>query len=393
MIHSMHFVLLISGLFMLSACVPRQYHFVTELKTWTEAQTYCRQHYTDLATIDNQEDTDELINTVKGDVERVWIGLEKSGDMRWQWSLGDPAFYREGEMEFRQWDHNQPDDTKDCVWMQKGKWHDDDCTYNYVFLCYDENSDKKYILINERRTWRKAQSYCREHHTDLVSVRNQTENDMIWNSVKLENQRTGWGGETRGDSGEDGRDVAWIGLFRDSWRWSDRSNSSFRYWKSEVPDNDGGNENCAVVWLNNKKYWGDRGCSERNKFVCYEDKLILINESLTWGEALNYCREHHVDLVSVHSEKIQNKVKAVVEKASTANVWLGLRYSCTLGFWFWVSGESSCYQNWAPGNGTVVEECVNEGRTGAVESGGNKKWISLPENTRLNFICSNYKEV
>ncbi|XP_030635257.1 macrophage mannose receptor 1-like [Chanos chanos] len=283
-----------------------------------QTQTYCREHYTDLATIDNQEDTDELIKTVKGDVERVWIGLEKS----------------------------------------------------------EKNvSSDRYIVIKETKTWREAQSYCREHHTDLASVRNQTENHMIWSLIN--------------DSTSDAR----IGLFMDSWKWSDQSNSSFRNWASGQPDNNEVIEKCTVMQVTGDELgqWHDSSCGDEKPFVCYEDKLILINETLTWSEALNHCREHYVDLVSVHSEKIQNKVKAVSEKASTAHVWLGLRYSCSLGFWFWVSGESPCYQNWAPGNGTVVEECVNEGRTGAVETRV-KQWISLPENTRLNFICSNYED-
>ncbi|XP_030635250.1 secretory phospholipase A2 receptor-like [Chanos chanos] len=255
-------ILFLTGLFTLSTCVNHQYHFVNVTKNWTEAQTHCKEHYTDLATIENQEDTDELIKTVKGDVERVWIGLEKSGDERWQWSLGDPAFYREGEMEFTNWDEDAPKD---------------------------------------------------------------------------------------GSSSED----------------------------------------CVVIRGNGK--WKNKACTEMKPFVCYDDKPILINMNLTWSEALNCCRGHRMDLVSVHSEKIQKWVMKRVEKASTDHVWLGLRYSCSLGFWFWVSGESSCYQNWAPGNGTVLEECVNEGRTGAVETRGDKKWISLPENNRLNFICSNYE--
>ncbi|XP_030635245.1 macrophage mannose receptor 1-like [Chanos chanos] len=365
-----------TGLFMLSACVPHQYHFVNVKKTWTEAQTYCREHYTDLATINNQEDTDELIKTVKGDVERVWIGLER----RWQWSLGDPTFYREGEMEFTNWNQGEPNhlSNQHCTEMRAhGKWNNDPCNKKQMSVCYDGRkvSSERYIVINETKTWREAQSYCREHHTDLVSVRNQTENNMIWSLIK--------------DSSS-----AWIGLFMDSWKWSDQSKSSFRNWAPGQPGNNGGIENCAVMQVNGAHVgqWHDFSCDNAKPFVCYEDKLILINETLTWSEALNYCREHHVDLISVHSEKIQNKVKAMVGKASTAHVWLGLRYSCTLGFWFWVSGESSCYQNWAPGNGTVMEECGNQIITGGVESGGKKEWISFSETERLNFICTNYEE-
>ncbi|KAK9963951.1 hypothetical protein ABG768_005163, partial [Culter alburnus] len=81
----------------------------------------------------------------------------------------------------------------------------------------------------------------------------------------------------------------------------------------------------------------------------------------------------------------------VVHRASTEAVWLGLRHSCTVGLWFWVSGQTVCYQNWAPGNGTGEEECEHTVRSGAVQSGGDQRWISRPETDRLNFICSRYE--
>ncbi|KAL1276641.1 hypothetical protein QQF64_036264 [Cirrhinus molitorella] len=107
-----------------------------------------------------------------------------------------------------------------------------------------------------------------------------------------------------------------------------------------------------------------------------------------WSEALRYCRQNHVDLVSVHSEEIQRRVMNVVKGASTAVVWLGLHNYCIMNMWLWVSGEMVCYHNWAPGNGTTQENCKLENRKGAVQSGGDQTWISLPESHKLNFICS-----
>ena len=126
-------------------------------------------------------------------------------------------------------------------------------------------------------------------------------------------------------------------------------------------------------------------------FLLPPDKLILIQQNLTWREALWYCRENHLDLVSVHSEEIQLWVKEVAQKASTEHVWLGLRHTCAQSLWYWVSGFSICYQNWAPGNGTGEEDCWSVERTGAVQSGGQQQWVSLPENQKLNFICTTYE--
>ncbi|XP_053471633.1 macrophage mannose receptor 1-like [Ictalurus furcatus] len=227
------------------------------------------------------------------------------------------------------------------------------------------------MLINEKKTWYDAQTYCREKHTDLVSVRNKTENDEIWKVIKNPSNEN-----------------VWIGLFNNSWKWSDQSNSSFRYWSSDKPS---GGLNCAAVNVSDQDHWTNVDCTEKLPFICHENKLILIKQNLTWKEALNYCRNHHYDLVSVRTEEMQLWVKEVVQNASTENVWLGLRHTCALGFWYWVTGEMICYQDWAPGNGTGFEDCSHEERTGAVQSGRKQQWISLPQSDTLNFICSTYE--
>ncbi|XP_048826109.1 putative C-type lectin domain family 20 member A [Brienomyrus brachyistius] len=214
--------------------------------------------------------------------------------------------------------------------------------------------------------WSDAQSYCRQSYTDLANVRNQEDNELIHKMVRSKT----W---------------VWIGLFQDTWGWSDLSNSSFRNWKTGLNDNVG--DTCALAQVTWPGTWDITPCAEKHPFICYDDNLILVNSNVTWNEALNYCRTHYSDLVSVHNEEIQNWVSRLAEKASTDHVWLGLRFSCYLNFWFWVSAENVCYQNWAPNNISNSNLC---GTTGAVQSKDPHYWVSLPETMELNFICSKY---
>ncbi|XP_058236218.1 macrophage mannose receptor 1-like isoform X2 [Hemibagrus wyckioides] len=379
MSHKWGFVILFFSVSCIEAYIPHRYNFVNENKTWSEAQTYCRVKYTDLATINNMREIKKLNHTLmKENAKKAWIGLQREGPGKWQWSLAEQTFYRDGDT-YRNWHSGEPNGGvayQFCAEMytNDGKWNDHNCVALNPFICYEEkNESTKYVVINETKSWYDAQIYCREKYTDLVSVRNQTENDEIWRMINSSVHQK-----------------VWIGLFYDSWKWSDQSNSSFRYWSS---DQNSGGLNCAAVSESEKRYWSDVNCTEKLLFICHEKYLILINETLTWWEALRYCRNHHHDLVSVRTEEMQLWVKEVAQDASTEHVWLGLRHDCVQRVWFWVFGSMVCYEDWAPGNGTWNEDCSHEKRSGAVQSEGERKWIELHESHKLNFICSTYDDL
>ncbi|XP_036452782.1 macrophage mannose receptor 1-like [Colossoma macropomum] len=198
----------------------------------------------------------------------------------------------------------------------------------------------QFHVVEEKKNWTNAQKYCREKFTDLATIESQEEMEAVKSVLK----------RTAGNF--------WIGLKQKdkndntSWIWSDGSNCTYRYWSTGEPNN-GGGEMCVQLLQNPEYRWNDAGCQWSHPFICYEKiPLILINQNKTWREALRYCRENHVDLVSVHTHEIQDWVEIITKNASTANVWMGLRHTCVLSIWFWVSGSTLCYQNWALRNGT-----------------------------------------
>lgn len=44
---------------------------------WTEAQKYCQANYTDLATIQSEEEMDAVADVLQGSQEKFWIGLKQ----------------------------------------------------------------------------------------------------------------------------------------------------------------------------------------------------------------------------------------------------------------------------------------------------------------------------
>lgn len=92
-----------------------------------------------------------------------------------------------------------------------------------------------------------SQELCRSQHTDLVSIHSAEENSAIAELAK---------------SWEPNK--VWLGLFKDTWKWSDASETSFRYWRSGLPTAG----NCVSVAVSQWGRWIDVDCNQKAPFTC-----------------------------------------------------------------------------------------------------------------------------
>ncbi|RVE71053.1 hypothetical protein OJAV_G00070670 [Oryzias javanicus] len=234
-----------------------QHHYLVfnETKTWTEAQSFCREKFADLATMDNMEDMNILNGLAVP--EMAWIGLYDDVN-GWKWLMSDPNFYINDGANFRNWKAGEPNNYnghESCTILKSadsGKWNDAPCDWSVEAMCCNVTGlNVTFVYINKTMTWPEALMFCREHHTDLASVRNMEENQKIMELLPAGKQ-------------------VWIGLYRDTWKWADGSNSSFRNWLSAEPNNyQVQNESCAAADFTNFGQWDDRNCDEKKPFICY----------------------------------------------------------------------------------------------------------------------------
>uniref|UniRef100_A0A3B3WKV8 C-type lectin domain-containing protein n=1 Tax=Poecilia mexicana TaxID=48701 RepID=A0A3B3WKV8_9TELE len=127
-----------------------------------------------------------------------------------------------------------------------------------VFDYFTEtNTTHKYHLINQKKTWQEAQSYCREKHTDLISGTKQLQDEEV---KKLMNSTS---------------DSSYIGLFRDTWRWSDGSSFSFRHWNKDFNNQIINSGQCAMTKFDDGGRWRNVNCTERKPFICYDGEFLV----------------------------------------------------------------------------------------------------------------------
>uniref|UniRef100_A0AAQ5YJ90 C-type lectin domain-containing protein n=1 Tax=Amphiprion ocellaris TaxID=80972 RepID=A0AAQ5YJ90_AMPOC len=95
--------------------------------TWTEAQSYCRAHHTDLASVRNMTENQKVVELIPSG-RKVWIGLFRHLSC-------------DGEAEFRNWYNGEPNNFAQneyctAMWYSE-KWNDYPCESTIPSVCSD----------------------------------------------------------------------------------------------------------------------------------------------------------------------------------------------------------------------------------------------------------------
>ena len=111
---------------------------------------------------------------------------------------------------------------------------------------FSERGPARYILVQTKMSWSRAMTYCRSNYTDLVSVRNMSENNQI---TSLLSEKT------------------WIGLHRRPWAYfSDETPKTFTFWYPGEPSTDTVTS-CTLVHRDTRM-WSDVDCKSKYPSIC-----------------------------------------------------------------------------------------------------------------------------
>ncbi|KAG9278351.1 macrophage mannose receptor 1-like, partial [Astyanax mexicanus] len=225
-----------------------------------------------------------------------------------------------------------------------------------------------YHLITENKTWYEAQSYCRKNYTDLVSIRDQEQNEAVKKA------------------GMKSSDFFWIGLLRDDWEWTDGGRSAYRNWDAGFPRSPT-LSNCTQLTANGK--WQNVPCSNTAiPVLCSNTFLHVSEDRMNWENALYYCKkDNRTGLLHIHTESDHNEVKNELRRRGiSGTLWVGLGQSQLFGFWFWSDGSDlGSWTNWVGGQ---VPQLPLSQHCGAIDTEQDFKW--LDKNCRYAFrvLCT-----
>ncbi|KAI7808400.1 putative secretory phospholipase A2 receptor-like [Triplophysa rosa] len=237
-------VLLIIQLYGLASCAIKQHYFIDQMKTWDEAQQYCRTNYHDLSTFIDEIEEQQFLKEAVSQTSDAWIGLNKYSGT-WKWTTGEVTTQIS-------WDNGEPDSNY-CAYLHKDrkKLYDGGSYYTRTFFCM---KIFEIVVVQQSESWEGALEYCRHHHDDLASL--SSSRSMTDALSKITGAQTQY---------------VWIGLrfLAGGWFWISGDDLILNVWSSAGPPQcPAQNQRCAALDKNTQT-WTPRDCEEKLNFLCF----------------------------------------------------------------------------------------------------------------------------
>ncbi len=240
------------------------YVFVTEVKTWSEAQRHCQDLGPgfNLVTINDSQEELLLEEEQKAlNTNRWWIGYnDQASEGQFSWVSGESTNYKN-------WVPGEPNNfwgNEDCTvdgWDNTGRWNDYDCNNKHAFICERPprvvtRGNSTYVFVTAVQDWNSAQLHCQNLGPDynLVTVNNALEEEFL-GQVQLQYEKAAWwiGHNDRASEGQ--------------FSWVSRSSPTYHNYSPDEPNDRQGNEDCTHDGHLNG-LWNDANCADAKYFIC-----------------------------------------------------------------------------------------------------------------------------
>ncbi|KAK9525654.1 hypothetical protein VZT92_016339 [Zoarces viviparus] len=192
---------------------------------------------------------------------------------------------------------------------------------------------RSFHLHPEGKLWNESLIYCNQSGGSLVTLYDEADRNFT--------ERFSGGKKT------------WLGLKKSrNITWSNSVPVTFQNISVNVTK---GYQTCVAV---NNTTWRGFNCSERKPFMCSSGRNYrLIESKKSWCQALQHCRRHFDDLVSISNETQNQKA---IEEGNGTSFWIGLMYD----EWEWMDGSCSSFREWGSsqeGRPGIFTKFVHEG--------------------------------
>ncbi|XP_019946799.2 macrophage mannose receptor 1-like [Paralichthys olivaceus] len=360
--------LLTTALCLEATHIKNTFHFPSEKMTWTEARQYCQRTHIDLVTWNTVDRVKLSKWLVKIDVKEAWIGLHRDPekDPVWKWinvKTGEGVAGHDLSQSSEWADGSQ---SGHCAVVRDDlMWYSVKCSSRYNVYC---SRGSKTLHHEGNVSWHHASQLCQAFMSSLATITKANKDDLD-------------------NSG-------WIGLYRQAghnWSWVGNSSSNYRNWAPGEPLT----TDCGSYDPKTEK-WYSKVCSQELEPVCYDDNLVVVNKNKTWEQARRHCTAmrtpcadssdscvYSYKMLSLHNLQDYDYVRERIYRASTDEVWIGLRYLA--GEWRWMNGNKLDDQGMLPECPSLWKNC------GTLSKHDTNNWISRDCSERRNFICQRRK--